>query len=130
METLNAVKSELTTGIILSKMLQSKKDARLAVINKIENGHVELLMDNVGVRVFPMHVINEGFKFLETNEEMVKAFFYNKYSPRNLFNPESLFMVACEIYDKLSPRFPNLTNVEISLYLKNIVNEINKKSEL
>lgn len=123
---------ELTTDLLIAKMIQSKADGRLAIITKIDSDEdvVYLNMDRIGARKFPTRTVNHGFNFLTTNEEVIKAWFYTYFSVRKLFNPKSLYETACEIYDSLNKTFDDMTMVEVANTLKGIVDEADKKAGL
>lgn len=130
MEALKTVElTDLTSDLLIAKMVQSKKDGRLAFIQKINGDRVILDMERIGERNFPIDLVNKNFKFLTTNKEVVKAFFFNNYSVRHLFNPKSLYETAFSIHDRLCDRI-DLSNVETAEILKDVVEEVNRKSGL
>jgi len=122
--------SAINVNLLTAKMLQSKLDGRLAIFKRWEGDRVILEMDRLGEKNFSIETINNGFGFILDNESLVKSFFWNTYGPQDLFGEEAILEASSEIYDKLSGRFPDLTNHSIFLILTAILTEINKKSGL
>lgn len=122
--------SNVSVNLLTCKMLQSKKDGRLAFVKKIDGDFVYIEMDRIGERKFHVDVIENGFGYILDNHTLVKSFFFNRFSPSAIFGEESIFLTACEIYDALSGRFPDLTNQDVLFILKRIAFEIDVKSGL
>ena len=122
--------SALTSDLLTAKMIQSKLDGRLAVINKIEGGRVFVTMKGLGAKNFSISTITNGFIFIMDNASLVKCYFASNYSLSDIFNEEGAYRVACEIHDDLNKRFPDLMCADIYRMLISMVDEINRKSGL
>lgn len=129
MNTVNNL-SAISSNLLMAKMIQSKLDGRLAIVKRIDGDRVHILMADLGEKNFSLRTINEGFVFILDNASLVRTFFASNYPVSALFQEGGVYDTACDMYDRLNARFPDLMHSDIYQMLNTILDEVNKKSGL
>lgn len=113
------------TEMIIAKALQSKKDGRMATFKEIdENDNVVLEMERLGERRFPQRLVESGFVAHLDNESLVQGWVKRHLDRTDVkVSDEKCFKMSCEVFDIMSRRFTDLTNVECYKAVRGIFDE-------
>ena len=113
------------TEMIIAKALQSKQDGRMATFKSVEqDGTIVLDMEKLGERKFSQRTVEQGFVDHLDNESLVDGFVRRHVDRTDLeVSDEKCFDMSCKVYDLMSRRFKDLTNVECYKAIRGIFDE-------
>jgi hypothetical protein len=107
-------------NLISSKAIISNRDNRLATVISIEGDNVKLEMERIGVRVFPLNIVQNGFTALLDNKSLIKTFVLREIAPGTKLTEGQIYDTACKVEDILRKRFKDITCKECFESLKEL----------